>query len=280
MDGQQREVEQGLSDKVTIAHGVERVLETTVEPQLVGDQVRVDPERRSRQRSGAERRHVEAAPGGEHPVDVACESPPVCKQMVRQEHGLRALQMRVAGQVGVADLRRATCQGPLQPENMADHPCELASREKPERRRDLVVPAPAGMELRPALGRELGDASLDRRVDVLVGLEEGEAAARQLGTRLSQGLDQGIGLCAGQDPRPHEAVDVSDRALHVAVGEPLVEGQAGGERQQGVRRRGAHPAGPECHSAPPWRADQVWTPRPNSRTKPSASWWRKASAAS
>ena len=39
---------------------------------------------------------------------------------------------------------------------------------------------------------------------------------------------------------------MGDRAPHVARGEPLVERQAGGERHQGLRWGGAHPAAPRA----------------------------------
>ena len=42
MNREQRNVEQGLSHEVSIADGIEGVLETAGEPQLVCDQVRID----------------------------------------------------------------------------------------------------------------------------------------------------------------------------------------------------------------------------------------------
>ena len=100
--------------------------------------------------------------------------------MVCQEDGLGALEVGVAGQVGVTCLRGASFQGPLELEHMADHASQLGTGEQPKCRGDLVVPTPAGVELGPGLRGELGDAPLDRGMDVLVGLEILEAAGLQL----------------------------------------------------------------------------------------------------
>ena len=163
---------------------------------------------------------------------------------------------------------------------MTDHPCELRTGEEPQRRRHLVVPASARMQLGPALRGELGHPPFDRSVDVLVGGEIREAVAGQLVAHLIERLDQQVRLASGEDPRSQETVDVCNRAPHVAGGQPFVKGQASCEHHQGIGWGSAHPVCPQGHSAPPWRADQVWIPRPNNRTKPSASSWRNASAVS
>ena len=264
------EVEQRLGDEVAVAHRVERVLEPAVEPELLGDEVGIDPERRAGERTGAERRHVEAAPGREHAVDVARERPPVREQVVGEEHGLRPLQMGVPGQVGVADLRGASFQGPLQLEHVARSRVRARARVNS---RSAV--ATWSFRLRPvwSLAPLSGASSVTRR-SIAVWMSSSvseirEAAARQLRgrprCRASTSESDSVG---GEDARPQQAVNVGDRAPHVAGCEPLVERQAGGEGHQGLRRGGAHPAAPKRHSAPPWRADQVWMPRPNRRTKP------------
>ena len=85
--------------------------------------------------------------------------------------------------------------------------------------------------------------------------------------------------------------DVRTRAGEVVGGEPAVERQADGEREQLVGRALAEAAVPQrlpglaggvlIGAAPgPWRRDHVSADRPHSRTKPSESWWRNASSAS
>ena len=280
MDGGEGEVEEDLGDEVAIAHGVERVLEAGVEAQLLGHEVRVDPEGGPGERPGAERGNVEAAPGRKEPVHVAGQSPTVRQEVVREEHRLGPLQVGVAGQECVARLGRAAFQGPLQPEHRRDDAGELGACEQPERSRDLVVAAATRVQLRPSFRCQLGHAALDGGVDVLVGAQELEAATRHFRRNQLQGPDQRVRLVAGEDARLRQPVDVRDRAAHVAGCQTFVECQAGREGHQGVRWGATHPVAPKGHSAPPWRAAQVWMPRPKSRTKPSASSCLKASAAS
>ena len=125
-----RQVEQGLSDEVTIAHGVERVLEARREAEVLGDAVGVEGERGPGERASAERGDVHPHEGVEHPVKVPGERPGVGEEMVREEHRLRALQVRVARQVQVARLARPAEKHLLQPEHIAGDLSEAPAREE------------------------------------------------------------------------------------------------------------------------------------------------------
>ena len=92
----EREIEQRLGHEVAVAHRVERVVEHLREAEIGGVAGRVDRERGTRQRTGAERRHVEPVDGREQAVDVAGERPPVGHQVVREQDRLRALEVGVA----------------------------------------------------------------------------------------------------------------------------------------------------------------------------------------
>ena len=80
-----------LGDEVAVAHRIERVLKAPMETELLGNQVGIDPERRSRQGAGAKWRHVEPLPGCQQPVDVTRQSPAVGEKVVRQQHRLGPL---------------------------------------------------------------------------------------------------------------------------------------------------------------------------------------------
>ena len=60
----------------------------------------------------------------------------------------------------------------------------LALDEQAQRGGDLVVAAAAGVQLRAGGSRELGDAALDRGVDVFVAGPEHEQPVDELGTDL------------------------------------------------------------------------------------------------
>jgi hypothetical protein len=70
-------------------------------PKLVGDELRVEGQTRTGERTRAERRHVDAFETVAPAVEVAAERPEVREQMVREQHGLGALQVGVAGQIHV-----------------------------------------------------------------------------------------------------------------------------------------------------------------------------------
>ena len=150
--------------------------------------------------------------------------------------------------------------------------------------RDLVVATPAGVQLRARVARELGDATLDRGVDVFVGRRELERALGDLVLGAIERREHERAFVVGQQPDAGEHLDVRARARDVVDREPRVERQALGEREQLVGRALAEAAVPQglVHdpAGPPCSRAHVSTPRPHSRTKPAESSWWKVSAAS
>ena len=263
-------VEERLRDEVTVADGIEGVLETPPNPSSSatrsGSIPSDDPARRRHRgatRPSAARSRTSGRCHERVPSHGPADGAPTAR-VVRVVDGCsragRHRRLRWPGARACAAAR-----------GRADHASQLPTGEKPQRRCNLIVAASTRVELRPALGGELGHPPFYGRVNVLVCPEILEGVARQLLTDLLQGLHQRARLRVGEDPRPQQTVDMCDRAFHVAAGKTLVECQARRERHKGVGGRGSHPVGPKRHPAPPWRADQVWMPRPNKRTNPSAS---------
>ena len=216
-------------------------------------------------------------------VDVTRERPEVREEVVREQHRLRALEVRVAREVvvGARGLRPLE-QHLLQTVHPARGVGALALEEQAQRGRDLVVAAAAGVELRAGRPRELGDAALDRGVDVLVAGTEHEGAVGELDSDPIERGDHQRRLLVGEQTRAREHRDVRARAHDVVGREALVEREALGEREQLVGRTVGEAAVPEGHrtSGPPCSRAHVSTESPQSRTKPSASWWRNVSDAS
>ena len=108
-----------------------------------------------------------------------------------------------------------------------------ASRRTQRRRSsgDLVVAAPAGVELGAGGARELGDPALDRGVDVLVGRRERERAVVQLDA-------DAVERVARSRTAPSSVSSPTDASMATCAREParsswreaLVERQADGER--------------------------------------------------
>ncbi len=286
MDSEQGQVEKGLGDEVAVRDGVQRVLESAGEPEVRGGPVRIKGQRRPGEGPGPERGHVEAGDGGEQPVDVAGQGPAVGQQVVGEQHGLGPLQVGVARQIGLSRLLGPGRQYVLEVEDLTSEHVELALGVEPEVRRHLVVAAPPGVELRPDVAGQLRHPPFDGGVDVLVVGREGEAAGVELGLHEVEGVEQGRHLLLGQEFTTTEAAHVGPRAGDVIVGQAAVDVEADRVVHHHVRGAAAQAAVPERHRPvrspprPSWTADQVATPRPQRRTKPSASWWRKVSEAS
>ena len=185
VDAQPARSRQRLGHEVAVADRVERGWRTGGEAQASAGRRRVDRQRRSGQRPGTERGHVEPLDGDEQPVDVAGERPPVGEQVVGEEDGLGPLGVGVAGQVGVAGVDGRQGARPANRRRAGDLD-ELALAPQPQIGRDLVVAAPCGVHLGARRPGQLGDPALDRRVDVLVGWHEVERAVGELGSTSSR----------------------------------------------------------------------------------------------
>ena len=229
MDTDQGQVEQRLGHEVAVGDGVEEFSNRAAKPSSPATQVGVERQRRPGQRAGPERRHVEAPPGGDQPVDVAGQRPAVGQQVVGQQDRLGPLQMGVAGQVGVPGLPARFEEHLLEVDDPAGPPEQRPLGEQPQVGGHLVVAAAAGVQPAADVAGDLGDPPLDGGVDVLVARLEHEGA---LGELLLDPVERGQ-----QDPgcRPRRAApalqtqDMGPAASHVVGGQPPVEGQADGE---------------------------------------------------
>ena len=182
----QRRDEQRLGHEVAIRHRIERVLERAREPELVRDELRVEREAGPGERTRAERRHVDPLEAVAPAVEIPAERPEVREQMVREQHRLGALHVRVARQVHVGRFLGPPQEHGLELVDARRLHAALAAQEQSEVERDLVVAAAAGVQLGARRAGDLGDPALDRRVDVLVGGGERERArSSSSSTRLS-----------------------------------------------------------------------------------------------
>ena len=219
-----------------------------VNPEVGGDLLGVEPERRPGQRTGAVR-GVGRDPGVPlgQPVEVADERPRVGEQVVRQQHRLGVLEVRAARhghpEVPLGLRRQRLDQLAHQLGDLA----AVVAEEQPEQGRDLVVAGPAGPEPTAEVGAEaLDQPALQRGVDVLV---------VGLGDELTRGDVGGQGVDAVEERRQAVVVEqpgaVQHRGVRLRAGqvvrrEPPVEvGRAGqlGERRG---RSGREPATPQA----------------------------------
>ncbi len=250
----------------------------------------------------------EAVHRGEQPVDVAGQCPAVRQQVVGQQHGLGALHVGVAGQVDVGRIGGPLRQRVLERHDLVGHADEGAPAPQAQRGRHLVVAAPPGVQLGADVADELGDAPLDRGVDVLVARREGEHAGGELLLHHVQRVDRVPSTSASERmptlPSPFtcareparssvartwskgrltvnaatsSAIPAAMRPSHSVMPRPflVLVAPAAPARSAASARSAPRPSAPG-----PCLADHVATPRPHSRTNPSASPCRKVSDAS
>ena len=138
---------------------------------------------------------------------------------------LRTLQVRIARHdpAGVALCLRAKSL-----DHGSNLDCELPGRcsaVEAEVQRDLVVARPARVQRSPG-GRYLCQSALDRRVDVLIGIEEDEGAGIELFVDAPQTLCDRCQLRGREDAGRSEPARVRDAAGDVK-GVKLVVGVEG-----------------------------------------------------
>ena len=88
-----------VQDEVAVGDGVDRVRRDAGEAERLGDHAAVGVEVHAGQRAGAERQPRRSASAAKRSASRSrVEHPDVREQVVREVDGLRALQVRVAGQ--------------------------------------------------------------------------------------------------------------------------------------------------------------------------------------
>ena len=110
---------------------------------------------------------------------------------------------------------------------------------------DLVVAAAAGVELAPGRADQLGQAPLDRAVDVLVAVGEGEPAGSSSPATWARPSSRSLPSPDLQHPGPDQAAHMGPAPGHVLAPQPPVGGQRRGVGPHPRVGRPREPAGPE-----------------------------------
>ena len=154
--------------------------------------------------------------------------------MVRQIHGLGALQMGVAGHRPVQVALGGDDQRPRQALDPVARVLCVGVHEHRHVGRDLIVAR--ARRVQPAADRtdDLGETPLDRHMDVLVVLGEREGAVAQLVADLLEAADQLVAVQLGDDLAFAEHRRVRDRLVDVVGSQPPVESDRVVERPERV----------------------------------------------
>ena len=264
--------EQRLGHEVAVGHRVERVVERTARSRARSRSRRdraAGSIRRARRRRAATRRRARRQ--SRQRSTSRAKRPEVREEVVREQHRLRALQVRVA-RAGTRRRRSSARRSSTSGARDARGDCRVPSRRR--NRRSSV--ATWSLRLRPvcsfapALPGELGDPPLDRGVDVLVGRHELERARRRARPRPRRARSMTTARSSSVSrPTRGEHRDVRARARDVVGREAPVERQALGEREQLVGRAVGETAVPERladASAPARIASVIASPGPGGAT--------------
>ena len=259
--------EQRLGHEVAVGDRVERVVEaarrTRARPRCRRDRAgRLEPASAPAPSGDTSARAERVAPA----LDVARERPEVREEVVREQHRLRALQVRVAGEVDVVGRARRTSSST----SCSRWTCAATSVPS-RRRKSRSAVATWSLRLRPVWSLapggagELGDPALDRGVDVLVGRRELERArrrarlrrgrARRAPSRASSSVSsadarRASATCAREPARSSGARRRSNDRLSVNASSSSAGPSAKRPCQSGHAGRGAGPAGPPCSARP------------------------------
>ena len=236
---------QELQHEVPVAHGVDAVPGYPREAQELGHVGPVDGKGGARQGAGAQGHDVGLFPAVAVAALVALEHLHVGQQVVREEHGLGALQVRVAGHQHVLVAPRGPRQRLPQRLKVRQDAVERVPQVEPHVQIDLVVAAPGGVELLAHGADLLGQPPLDVHVNVFVGDVEGKRAALDLLLNGAQSGDDLARLARGDDALLSEHSGVGDAAGDVVTVEAPVHVHGGGEGHHGIGGGAGEPAAPE-----------------------------------
>ena len=142
---------------------------------------------------------------------------------MREIDGLRALEMRVARHRPVQVRLGDAHDHGLQVLQRLDRPQRVRAGEHRHVGRDLVVARAGGVQLAADGADDLGQPPLDRHVDVLVGIQEGELAGVELGRDAVEAAEQLVAVGVGDDAGGREHRRVRARLRDVVGREAPVE---------------------------------------------------------
>jgi hypothetical protein len=165
--------------------------------------------------------------------------------MVSQQHRLRALQMCVTRNRGLADFLCPIKQHTLHCECLVDDHAYLALGEQAEVGCDLIIPATSGMQFCAGWTSKLGYATFNSSMDVFVGRNERERFITEFTLDCIERRQHRRTLFLGKNSRSGETTHMRARTSEVVDGKPRVEWKTHGEGHQFLCWSAFEPAVPE-----------------------------------
>ena len=161
---------------------------------------------------------------------------------MRERDGLCALKVRVARHESLDLVGRALDEGSREIEDRSIELHQRVDHKKPEVQGDLIVPAPARMQLPGDLAHQIPEAMLDDRVHILEVARPGEALLIHLFEDPLEPFDYSLYLGCREDPLSAEHSRVRETAANVVTEDAMVELQRAREPEHGAVE--------PCHETP------------------------------
>ena len=206
----------------------------------------IEGQARTRERARAERRHVGTRETVVPAVDVARQRPEVREQMMREQHRLRALQVRVAGQARSRSTPPRAAAAPAAARGCAPRPRDPRAAGTDAGR---ARPGRCGCG-RCAASRPTVPAISVTRRSIAVWMSSSVGANTNGRRRAPPRPESSAAITTPRSssvsrPDPGQHLHVRARAGEVVGGEAAIEREADGEREQLVGRTLAEAAVPE-----------------------------------
>ena len=146
-----------------------------------------------------------------------------------EQDGLCPLEVGVPRNDDVKVPARLVQEGPLQRLKAGLRRAQVVAEPEPEVQRDLVVAAPAGVQLAAHRPRQLRDAPLHGHMNIFVRRCEGETLLAKLRLHPPESPRQGAAFRAGKDAGPFQCLAMGETAENVIFKQAAVKGKRGGE---------------------------------------------------
>src|SRR3989442_7851137 len=167
------------------------------------------------------------------------------EEVVSEGHRLCALEVRIARHQRVDLLACTLDQSAREIEDRGIELIERVDGEEPEVQGDLIVPAPARMQLPGDLAHQIPEAMLDDRVHILEVARPGEALLIHLFDDTVEPFDDSLCFGRRENPLPAEHPRVREAAANVVTEDAMVELERARKPEHRAVEPGHEAPGPE-----------------------------------
>ena len=214
-----------IKQEITVGNRIERVGNHTRKAKFGSRHLAIERIARTGKRGSTQRAVVGGIKGGLQARKVTREHPGICQQMMRQQHGLSVLHMRVARQnhlvVLLGRIHQHMAQLKIGLHELLGQCLDAQARVS----RHLVVARTSGMQALTGLADAARQLALDRHMDVLIVDIEGKVAGIDILLDSGQALGNRLLVLGTDDALGGQHLGMRLRAGDILLIEMLVDRQ-------------------------------------------------------